>query len=204
MTTTTTEVDALADFFFECGLWLGKKAERRDEAGSFLDAGHTYEDAQRLRAYCQKSGKDKDPAGLMIHILRDTEKLKEVIAWYRKHGKKHSGPQLDMPTTEDEAKQKKANWNNMQVEEWERDRTHKLMYEMWVKGSMDLDPEARPRTMSYLPLVARFFGKSDEDTYDILDREAEAALDMGISEVVEKTAKQIAKAKKHLVTGAGR
>jgi hypothetical protein len=103
----------------------------------------------------------RDPAAVMATRLQNLPACKEII---RIHGGS-KGPDMDLLASKDQDQAQSRAGGFETVADWELDRKHALMWERWRYDHRNLPIEDRTAA------VAKHFGMSTEDAYDILDRE---------------------------------
>ena len=166
----TATVEAVAKFFaVQCGIDLHDEGAGRQRAAEFCDRFGGLAEAKLLYAYVcrQRRRDDQDGSGLMIHILGDQRHTKRVLAHMQakseKVGRHGAAPAMDLPVGSRESLAQAAGYTD--VEKWEAERDHMMMWARWRYERCHLDYDDR------LQDIANEFGYTLEDTYDVLSAE---------------------------------
>ena len=207
----TEDIDAVSQVLLQAGLYLGEEARRRERAAWFCEHYGDASDMELFVDYAERESRDGRSSGLLHHILNDGSRTKEVLAHVRhRAGRKKTPPAMDIPSSDARALEEKARWNNMTVPEYEREREDGFIFEAWLRGSLEIAERKVPaRTMEYLQVLADHFDRTVEGVYDIVDTGVRKMTEdhktpMSVSDYVDASQKQKAKARKSLTVGASR
>ena len=199
MTLSTKQIEELCQWFIDHGVYLGEKSVRRSMAVKFLETLGGRTEADMLWAYCKKQNrgkKDREPGGLFCWFIReDVDRCKEIIRfWSVKSGAARASEISGLPDR-----------TPQEAEESVRSK----MWSMFVQreiGSQHLKPGEmlNPSVDDMIPRIAREFGRSVEDVYDILEAEAQRSAGVGLRQFEEKRVKETERVRQKLLKDANR